>query len=92
MITKMHSISIVEISKRTGVSEETLSNYIERNWISPTIENGHERKFDEEDLARIQLILDLTRDFGVNDESIPIILHLVDQIHFLRNRFRDHLA
>jgi hypothetical protein len=37
--------------------------------------------FDEEDLARIRLIYELQHVMGVNDESIPVILHLVDQLN-----------
>jgi chaperone modulatory protein CbpM len=37
--------------------------------------------FDEEDLARIRLIYELQMDMGVNDEAIPVILHLVDQLN-----------
>ena len=36
------------------------------------------------DLARAQLIRDLREDFGVNDEGVSVILHLVDQMHGLR--------
>jgi len=30
------------------------------------------------------LIRDLKADFGVNDEGVDVILHLVDQLHGLR--------
>jgi chaperone modulatory protein CbpM len=36
------------------------------------------------DIARACLIRDLKTDFGVNDEGIDVILHLVDQLHGLR--------
>lgn len=39
---------------------------------------------DEEDLARIMLIKELQENLGVNDEGVPIILYLVDQLHHLR--------
>jgi chaperone modulatory protein CbpM len=37
----------------------------------------------------VQLIKDLKVDFGVNDEGIAIILHLIDQLHGLRCLLRD---
>jgi len=40
--------------------------------------------FSDVDLARAQLIRDLRDDFGVNDEGISVILHLIDQMHGLR--------
>ena len=39
------------------------------------------KRVDEEDLARICLIKQIQEEFGVNDESIPIILHLIDQVN-----------
>lgn len=48
--------------------------------------HAHEHYLDDCDLARVRLILELGDSFGANDESIPIILHLIDQIHFLRER------
>ena len=36
------------------------------------------------DAARAVFIRDLQGDFGVNDEGIELVLHLVDQVHGLR--------
>lgn len=36
---------------------------------------------DEEDIARARLIWELQKEFGVNDEAVPIILHLIDQLN-----------
>ena len=43
--------------------------------------------FSDMDVARAHLIRDLKGDFGVNDEGVDIILHLVDQLHGLRRAF-----
>jgi chaperone modulatory protein CbpM len=45
--------------------------------------------FSEADLARAWLIQDLKVDFGVNDEGVAIILHLLDQLYGLRCLVRD---
>jgi chaperone modulatory protein CbpM len=47
--------------------------------------------FSEIDLARVQLIVDLKEDMGVNDEGVPIILDLVDQINGLRRLLNEFL-
>jgi hypothetical protein len=41
----------------------------------------------DRDVARARLIQDLETDFGVNNEGIDIILHLVDQFHGMRPVF-----
>ncbi|MGH6795223.1 MAG: chaperone modulator CbpM [Methylocella sp.] len=40
--------------------------------------------FSDMDVARARLIQDLKTDFGVNDEGVDVILHLMDQLHGLR--------
>jgi chaperone modulatory protein CbpM len=42
-------------------------------------------------LARAQLIRDLRDDFGVNDEGISVVLHLIDQMHGLRRSMQGLL-
>jgi chaperone modulatory protein CbpM len=36
-----------------------------------------------------RLICDLQRGLGVNDEAVPIILHLLDQVHGLRRMIAE---
>ncbi|WP_426443116.1 chaperone modulator CbpM [Bradyrhizobium genosp. P] len=72
-----------------GLEVQTLEFWIEQQWLVPdrtTADTG----FSDTDLARAHLIRDLKGDFGVNDEGIDVILHLVDQIHGLRQAF-EHL-
>jgi chaperone modulatory protein CbpM len=47
--------------------------------------------FSDVDIARAQLIRDLREDLGVNDEGVSVVLHLIDQMHGLRQSMRDLL-
>jgi chaperone modulatory protein CbpM len=67
-----------------------LEMWIAAGWMLPR-ENAEAGPFSELDVARAQLIHDL-REMGVNDDGIPIILELVDQLHGLRRTLRDLLA
>jgi len=70
-----------------GLSKPRLRVCIEESWVTPAKgEGGH--MFDEVDLARLHLIADLRRDMGVNDDAVPIILSLVDQLHAAERRLR----
>jgi len=75
---------ITEIIELYQLNEIFIYECIEREWIIPS--NTEEKLLDQEDIARILLIKDLKEVFEVNDESIPIILHLIDQIHGLKSR------
>lgn len=70
-----------------GLSEARLAVCLSQSWVVPARgEDGP--AFDALDLARLQLIVDLTEDMAVNDDAVPIILSLIDQIHALRSRLR----
>jgi chaperone modulatory protein CbpM len=71
-----------EVAQMIGSGENIVIRYVEYEWIQPCSREPWE--FDDEDIARARLIRELTNDFGVNEEAVPIILHLLDQIHTLR--------
>ena len=86
--------SLMEVAERSGLSPDLILRFISFEWIVP-VEKSAElqcQTLDEEDLARILFIKELQREFGVNDEAIPIILHLVDQLNRthleVRRRYR----
>ena len=78
--------SLDQVCSEIGIEKMVVLEFIRRDWIliEHSIKNEAEMSMDEEDLARILLIQDLRADLGVNDESVPIILHLLDQLHALR--------
>ncbi len=72
---------ITEVAYRCRLSAEDILFFISHDWVQPL--DSEKLLFDEDDIARIILITDLRRDMGVNDEGIPIVLHLVDQLNHL---------
>jgi chaperone modulatory protein CbpM len=45
--------------------------------------------FEEIDVARVRLIHDLRHAMAVQDEVIPLVLSLLDQIYSLRGQMRS---
>jgi len=72
---------VEEVAKIFDVEGEVIVEFIRKEWIQPF--EPTTPALDSEDLARTKLILELIEDLGVNDESVPIILHLIDQLHSL---------
>jgi chaperone modulatory protein CbpM len=72
------------------LESQALEAWIEAGWLVP---RNKERAgpFSEIDVARAQLIRDLDK-LGVNEEGIPIILDLLDQLHGLRCTLRGVLS
>jgi chaperone modulatory protein CbpM len=79
-----------EFVVRARLTYTTLETWVEAGWLLPD-RAGPAPEFSDVDLARAQLIHDLTHDLGVNDEGVAIILDLVDQMHGLRHTLREVL-
>ena len=72
-----------EFLARSGLEGETLEFWLEQRWIIPE-ETSAGLNFSDRDVARAHLVQDLKDDLGVNDEGVDVVLHLMDQIHGLR--------
>jgi chaperone modulatory protein CbpM len=82
-----------EFLTSAGLEVQTLELWIEQQWLIPE-QTSQGVNFSDRDVGRAHLIRDLKADLGVNDEGIDVILHLVDQIHGLRQalqRLHDDL-
>jgi chaperone modulatory protein CbpM len=75
----------------TQLDRATLTLWIEETWITPAERDG-ERVYEEIDLARARLIVDLRQNMGVNDPGVGVILHLLDQLHGLRSAMGELLG
>lgn len=84
----MRRYFIEEASVKLGVEKEFILRCIQVQWLTPKADE--EPSLDEEDLARLRLILELKTDFGVNDEAVPIILHLLDQLYLAQAILHRH--
>jgi chaperone modulatory protein CbpM len=77
-----------EFLAHTRLSADVVETWVAAGWLAPLRRAGaHE--FSEVDVARAWLIRDLQQDLGVNDEGIPVILDLLDQMHGLRQVVRQ---
>ena len=80
------SMSREQFLATSGVQLHRLKFWLEERWLIPEpTDTG--TGFTDREVARARLIQDLEADFGVNDEGIGIILHLIDQLHGMRRAF-----
>jgi chaperone modulatory protein CbpM len=67
-----------------------LIGWVERGWVHPdSVESGF--VFREIDVARVYLIHDLRREMEISEDTIPLVLSLLDQVYELRSRLRTVL-
>ncbi len=74
-----------------GLEAVELERWIRARWVLPERTDGG-YYFHEIDMARIQLIAELRRDLLINDEAMPVVLNLLDQVYALRNRLKSLAA
>ena len=53
------------------------------------VESDGDFFFDDTDVARVRLIAELRNDLGVNEDAIPVVLRLLDQVYSLRRALSD---
>lgn len=73
-----------------GVDVDTLQVWIAQDWVRPRRQAG-EPVFEEIDIARIRLIVELRDELEVGEPAIPVVLSLLDQLHASRARMRTVL-
>ncbi|HEY9539948.1 MAG TPA: chaperone modulator CbpM [Kiloniellaceae bacterium] len=77
-----------EVLITLGIGASELSAWIEQHWVLPVEVDGA-LMFDDSDLARVKLIAELRNDLGVNEDAIPVVLRLLDQVYSLRRALAD---
>ena len=69
------------------IEERELERWIGESWVLP--ERAREGfVFHEVDVARVRLIVELRRDLAIDDEAMPVVLGLLDQLYALRGRLK----
>ena len=64
-----------------------LVRWIENRWVLPE-RRGQTWIFHEVDVARVELILDIRHEFAIDEEALPLVLGLLDQVYDLRRQLR----
>lgn len=68
------------IAKRFGVHPQTLRLYEREGLIRPARSSGNTRLYDMETVERLEIILTLTRELGVNLAGVEVILDLKSRL------------
>jgi chaperone modulatory protein CbpM len=81
------TIRFEEVLAHCRIERIELESWIEREWVLPAREdNGY--IFSETDLARVELICDLTHDLALSEDAMGVVLPLLDQVYALRASLR----
>ena len=76
---------VVETVGRVSVSR--LRTWVRLGWVRPQSAGGT-HTYSEADIARICLLCELRDELNINNEALPVVLSLIDQIHGLRRQLK----
>jgi MerR family transcriptional regulator/heat shock protein HspR len=85
---------ISAVAQRYNIHPQTLRLYEREGLLAPSRTDGNTRLYSEEDLERLETILNLTRDLGVNLAGVEIILNMREKIERMQsevNEFMDYV-
>jgi MerR family transcriptional regulator, heat shock protein HspR len=86
---KKYTISVV--AEQYGVHPQTLRLYEREGLIKPSRSAKGTRYYTEEDIEQLELVLNLTRDLGVNLAGVEIILNMRDKMRQMQREFENFL-
>ena len=89
---KYYMISVV--AKSYSVHPQTLRLYEREGLLKPSRTEGNTRLYSEDDLRQLEVILNLTRDLGVNLAGVEIVLNMrrkMEQMQAEMNEFVAHV-
>ncbi len=84
---RMGAYMIGVVSMRYSVHPQTLRLYEREGLLTPSRTEGKTRLYSDEDLERLEFILNLTRDLGVNLAGVEVVMGLRDRL----NRMQEDL-
>lgn len=77
-------LMISAVAERFEIHPQTLRLYEREGLISPQRSKGNTRLYDEKTLNRLETILTLTRDLGVNLAGVEVILNMREQMESMQ--------
>jgi MerR family transcriptional regulator, heat shock protein HspR len=77
------------VAKMYNIHQQTLRLYEREGLLKPARSHGNTRLYSEKDLERLELILNLSRDMGVNLAGVDIILNLREKIQEMQQQINE---
>jgi len=81
---KLRFLRISAVATRFDIHPQTLRLYEREGLISPPRSDGNTRLYDDDTLERLETILTLTRDLGVNLAGVEVILNMREQMESMQ--------
>ena len=80
------------VSRMYDIHPQTLRTYEREGLLTPSRSDGNTRLFTDQDLERLELILSLTRDLGVNLAGVEVILNMREKMERMRSEVDEMIT
>ena len=87
MKRKVKTYTISAVAELYDIHPQTLRLYEREGLLKPSRSIGNTRLFEDSDLERLEVILSLTRDLGVNLAGVEIILNMREKMDSMQREF-----
>jgi len=85
-------MKIGELAGKTGTQVDTIRFYEREGLLKPSRSEGNTRLYTDPDLERLELILSLTRDLGVNLAGVEIILNMREKMEEMQRQMQEFVS
>ncbi|MCA1625167.1 MAG: helix-turn-helix transcriptional regulator [Acidobacteria bacterium] len=87
MKKKAKTYTISAVAELFDIHPQTLRLYEREGLLKPSRSIGNTRLYEDADLERLEIILSLTRDLGVNLAGVEIILNMREKMNQMQHEF-----
>lgn len=83
---------ISNVARMFNIHPQTLRLYEREGLLRPSRSEGNTRLYSDEDLKQLEIILNLTRDLGVNLAGVEIVLNMRQKIERIEAEVNEFLG
>jgi len=83
---------ISAVAEQYELHPQTLRLYEREGLLKPSRSEGNTRLYTDGDLERLEVILHLTRDLGVNLAGVEIILNMREKMGEMQSQIQEFIA
>jgi MerR family transcriptional regulator/heat shock protein HspR len=87
--SKAAAFMISAVAEQYQIHPQTLRLYEREGLLKPSRSEGNTRLYTRDDLDRLEVILKLTRDFGVNLAGVEIILNMREKMAAMQKQIEE---
>lgn len=82
---------ISAVAETYDIHPQTLRLYEREGLLTPSRSDGNTRLYTQEDIERLELILNLTRDLGVNLAGVEVVLNMRNRMEEMQRDMQEFI-